>query len=541
MKVLFVDDQASVLEGIAASVHFDRLGIEDVRYATGARQALELLAQCPVDVVLSDIEMPGEDGISLIRTIREQYPEVLTVMLTSHADFEYAQESIRLGCFDYLVQPAPPEEIERVLRNVLQYIYERKKRNQLYEVGKRMQTGEMELLDGVALNLFSAKEEDVHSSLELLTLLGYPVEKQKQARLLILTFSQFRKSDTPISSEKEIHKQISGCLKQAEISYPILPLSTINHAKQFVLLLFSATQTQTGLTMDKLRHFFDLLCQRMPKGVIRCFIGGEVPFSALREEYRKLRNVIDGKLTAPEVLHLDYNPDHMHHDVSSYISGSGVQWRTLLAGGQYRILMDEFDKCLDQIENFANNKEKALCDLHQRITHMFFNYFYENNANVHELFQDAYTYNAYMDSYSDPASLREAMVYMMKQVRELGKSQAPKSDIEKAKAFIMENIGDPITVKDVADYVCLSPEYFTKSFKKETGQNIKEYITWTKVEAAKDMLEHSTVPVGMVALELGYTNFSHFSQVFKKYENVTPSEYRSRFGVDKTDKPDKTE
>ena len=128
-----------------------------------------------------------------------------------------------------------------------------------------------------------------------------------------------------------------------------------------------------------------------------------------------------------------------------------------------------------------------------------------------------------------------AMLYMMKQVRELGKAQAPKSDIEKAKSFIMENIADPITVKDVADYVCLSAEYFTKSFKKETGYNIKEYITWTKVEAAKDMLEHSNISVGMVALELGYTNFSHFSQVFKKYENVTPSEYRSRFTGEKSE------
>lgn len=538
MKVLFVDDQASVLEGIAASVHFDQLGIEDVRYATGAKQALELLAQCPIDVVLSDIEMPGEDGISLIRTIKEQYPEVLTVMLTSHADFEYAQESIRLGCFDYLVQPAPPEEIERVLRNVLQYIYERKKRNQLYEVGKRMQTGEMELLDGVAMNLFSAKEEDVRASLELLTLLGYAVSEEKQARVLVLTFSQFRKSDTPISSEKEIHSAMFGCLKQAEISYPILPLSTINHEKQFVLLLFSATQNTPDLSTDKLRHFFDLLCQRMPKDLIRCYIGAEVPFRSLREEYRRLRHIISGKLSDPGVLKLDYNPDHVTHNVSAYITGSGGQWRSLLASGQHRILMDEFDKCLEQIENFATNKEKALCDLHQRMTHMFFNYFYENNANVHELFQDAYTYNAYMDSYTDPASLRDAMTYMMKQVKELGRSKAPKSDIEKAKSFIMENIADPITVKDVADYVCLSAEYFTKSFKKETGLNIKEYITWTKVEAAKDMLEHTTIPVGMVALELGYTNFSHFSQVFKKYENVTPSEYRSRFAGDKTDKPE---
>ena len=79
----------------------------------------------------------------------------------------------------------------------------------------------------------------------------------------------------------------------------------------------------------------------------------------------------------------------------------------------------------------------------------------------------------------------------------------------------------------MAEHVFMSPEYFTKLFKRETGQNIKEYITLTKIEAAKDMLEHSSIPVSMVALELGYSNFSHFSQVFRKYENMSPSEYRS--------------
>lgn len=96
------------------------------------------------------------------------------------------------------------------------------------------------------------------------------------------------------------------------------------------------------------------------------------------------------------------------------------------------------------------------------------------------------------------------------------------------KSFIMENIADPITVKDVADHVGLSAEYFTKMFKRETGQNIKEFITLMKVEAAKDMLERTNLSVGMVALELGYSNFSHFSQVFRKYENITPSEYRAQ-------------
>lgn len=528
MDVLFVDDQISVLDGIAAGVHFEKLGIGNVRYATSAKRALEIVASDLPDVVVSDIEMPGEDGTWLIRAVKERYPDILTVMLTAHADFEYAQESVRLGCFDYLVQPTPAEEIERVLQRALQYIYERNKRNQLYEIGRRMKTGEMELLDGVAMNLFSSKQEDVRESLEVLTLLGYPVTETKQAQVLMLTFDQFRRSDTPLASEKEIHKHMFEALKQAGISYPLVPLSTLNHERQFVLLLFSAIQDLPELSAERLRGFFEMLCKEIPKDVIRCYIGGVTPFAALREEYRRVRDTINGKRDDAGALQLAYDADRALERNSEYITGSGARWRSLLAAGQHRLLMDEFDKCLNQIEAFAPNKAKALCDLHQRITHMFFNYFYDNNANVHELFHNQYRYNDYMDSYSDEPSLRAAMAYMMKQVKELGTAQVPENDIEKAKSFISENIADPITVKDVADHVCLSAEYFTKFFKKETGQNIKEYITLTKVAAAKDMLEHSNIPVGMVALELGYTNFSHFSQVFKKYENMSPSEYRGK-------------
>ena len=190
--------------------------------------------------------------------------------------------------------------------------------------------------------------------------------------------------------------------------------------------------------------------------------------------------------------------------------------------------MSEFDDCLERIVSFSPQVSRALCDLHQRITHMFFTYFYGNNANVHTLFHDQYSYFDYMNSYSSPDALRDAMQFMMKKVKEVSTAQPPTNDIEKAKSFIMENIADPITVKDVADHVGLSAEYFTKMFKRETGQNIKEFITLMKVEAAKDMLERTNLSVGMVALELGYSNFSHFSQVFRKYENITPSEYRAQ-------------
>ena len=277
MNVMFVDDQASVLEGIAAGISFQDLGIDVVRYATGAERAMEIMSSVPIDILLCDIEMPGEDGLQLISRAQKLYPELITILLTSHADFEYAQISVRLGCFDYIVQPAPYDVIEGVLRRALQHCYERRKRNQLYEVGKWMQTGEMELLDRVAMNLFSSDTSDVQSSMELLNLIGYSVSPKKKAWLMILSVGQFRKADPPIVTEKEIHKAMINALKQADISYPLVPLSTVDRHREFVLLVFSTLQDDPDLDIDKLRKFFDCLCQSMSRTLSAAMWGRPCP------------------------------------------------------------------------------------------------------------------------------------------------------------------------------------------------------------------------------------------------------------------------
>ena len=71
--------------------------------ASSADEALGIMAQQSIDVLVSDIEMPGKDGLQLNAIVREKYPEVLRILLTSHAIFSYAQEGLKLGCFDYLV------------------------------------------------------------------------------------------------------------------------------------------------------------------------------------------------------------------------------------------------------------------------------------------------------------------------------------------------------------------------------------------------------------------------------------------------------
>ena len=164
--------------------------------------------------------------------------------------------------------------------------------------------------------------------------------------------------------------------------------------------------------------------------------------------------------------------------------------------------------------------------LHQRLSQMFITYFYEKKLDVASLFNENMRYDRFMQSYNSTDALKEAVDFLIAGA-ETGTVESPESSyVERAKTYILNNTDKLLTVKDVSRYISLNPEYFTRLFKRETGYNIKDYIIQCKVTVAKDLLINSNLPISMVALELGYGNFSHFTQMFRRAEGVTPKEYR---------------
>ena len=115
MNILFVDDQTYVLSSIMTGVNWRAEGFASVFTATSAAAAKELFQKHPIDILVTDIEMPGEDGLSLLTWVREQGYDTACILLTSHADFFYAQQAIGLGVIDYVVQPATSEDILRAV------------------------------------------------------------------------------------------------------------------------------------------------------------------------------------------------------------------------------------------------------------------------------------------------------------------------------------------------------------------------------------------------------------------------------------------
>ena len=100
--------------------------------------------------------------------------------------------------------------------------------------------------------------------------------------------------------------------------------------------------------------------------------------------------------------------------------------------------------------------------------------------------------------------------------------------IEKIMEYIDTNYKKDISIENVADYVGLSYSYVRKIFKAETGKNIVDYTNFIRINEAKLILTETDVSIADIALALGYNNDQSFSRFFKKYEGVTPGEYRNR-------------
>lgn len=107
-KILVVDDEEIVRRSYARALATEHCNVD---VATGGKDALHLMEQRPFDVVLLDLMMPGIDGMTVLRTIKKNWPESEVIIITGYPTVDTAKEAISLGAYDYLAKPIGPDDI----------------------------------------------------------------------------------------------------------------------------------------------------------------------------------------------------------------------------------------------------------------------------------------------------------------------------------------------------------------------------------------------------------------------------------------------
>lgn len=416
ITILLVDDQKEIVESLERYINWKACGIDKVYLASSAKEAKLLMVNFDIDILLTDIEMPEEDGLELFCWVKEVYPELLGIFLTSHADFEYARKALSLGGFDYILQPARYEEVERVLKKAVRKLGEEK------QIHRYKKTG----------TLIEAQRDNI------LELMEVRAEQERD----------------------EEAAELGGRLKDIlSLDFP----DCVFHACGVCIRRFEHVSNQWDESLLKMvfRNVLEELL--VEKGAKVCIAG------KTKNQYKILTASEKGNISAEEwkksmEMYAEFINTHMDFRIIVY------PWQDEIADPDARLIREMSEQMEHNIR-----KDPGVIWQDEEINRRL---------------------------YIDEERIRTAVQY------------------------IKNNLPNAISRAEVAEFLHLNEEYFTRLFKQYTGYTFKDFEMQERMNLAKNMLEHSNLPISMIAARAGYSNFSYFSKIFKKMTGYTPQEYK---------------
>ena len=136
MNILIVDDEIYIVRALKSRIRWQEIGIDAVFTALNVPKAREILTKEQIDILLTDIEMPGETGLQLMEWVRKSGLHPVSACLTCHADFQYAQEALRLGFSEYILKPVDFLALEQAMQELTDEVRRQQEQQKQTEKGK---------------------------------------------------------------------------------------------------------------------------------------------------------------------------------------------------------------------------------------------------------------------------------------------------------------------------------------------------------------------------------------------------------------------
>lgn len=511
--LLVVDDEIFAVRGITEGICWEDAGFNRVYGACSAQEAMDILNTSQVDVVITDIEMPKENGLELLAWISEHYPAIRVLMLTAYARFDYASQALHYRAAEYILKPAAHEDLKKIAAECLDQIRReeesaketKKLREALPLLAEKFWTDVLERRKSVypertqELRQFFRIPEDSQDLVTPVLLIpgnhtGMLEAEQKCREMLEYLWED---TDSILSGASGILYEemllIFVC-RRLDLQNRAELLEAINRAGRHVNMKF---QMCVGI------------CVRLDELTAAC------------------ESLLFCSETIGERSVL-FCSEHSEEKLSPEKYPLVVDWIPLLESGK----KEDFSQRLEELLKELSKRERVGRNELQEIYGGLW-YSFTVAARRNEL-QELMRILTRQDR-RDSRSVRE-LAGWCRQTRdeyfeELEKNEKKNSTVaEKVERYVMEHISEDFKREDIANALYFNPSYLSHIFKQEKGVSLNRFINQLRIQEAKRLFDTTSLPVGNVAMDTGYYNFSYFSKQFKEMYHVTPSEYKKMVG-----------
>ncbi|KKI92397.1 hypothetical protein WQ54_09490 [Bacillus sp. SA1-12] len=524
-QLLIVDDEIYAARGLQAGVDWGKLGISKVHVAYNIRQAKELFKDYQIDIMICDIEMPEGNGLELLTWVRDQHPLTESIFLTCHADFDYAKKAIQLGSLDYMLKPARFDEIESVVLKAINKIIKTKEFDEYKNKYKHYQQlwslSEPLLIERFWLDLLTQKIPPNPTEIKQIVN-EQQIPYTETVQFLPILISVQRWHNELNSQDEQIMefalRDVAGSLLKGDQQ---IQLIQIKKGSLCAILPIEDQKSAALCTLKKDCQAYIDFCRQDLYCDLSCYIGELVAIHEMPKMLDMLMTYERCNVSCiNQVLLLRKRIDK---EISIQLPDMNV-WSDMLKKGCKDSLLNEIDQCFAAARQKNGLTSDYLYQFKQNFLQMIYYVLKIKGIPAHIIFSE----NGSTEGVTRSATYLQNWVkdVVKKTVDYLVDSESNLSVVGKVKAYIHQHLNEEVTRDDLAASVYLNPDYLSRLFKKETGISISDYLIQARMNIAKELLLKTDMSVKEIALEVGYSNFSHFSKIFKKSMNVNPKEFR---------------
>lgn len=527
IKVMIVDDEPFIRQGLRILINWEKYGYTVCEEAANGHEAVKILEEKDVDLVITDIKMPGMDGLELIEYTRKHISEKIPfIILSGFYEFEYAKKAIKYDVADYVLKPVQREELINVLEEYKVLYY-----NQM-EKYKKQEMSEKIIFDrnliSVVSGAFSSENID-HIREYLLSVVN--------VRYIRIEYDDTNDKYNKLTSEKksnEQHRLYEAMKTYLEEQMYHVYVPHVNDQEFYVGFIYAKALSEKENLREKeyIKELYQTLSQELPFKVI-LYIGQMV--NNIKEISESYRSALIAKNFQSYTKVMDIA---FYDEIKNEIGTNKYPVDKEVIDNLVKAIEENNKDTIDQrVDNLYQHFKELVADpemIKISVDYLLFNLI-SLAKELYPDFDQEEVSNMISQGGYEQMAVRGSASHMKKFAYEFSdylnslRKHTFGGVLVDVEREILDNYKDNLTLKFLSEKYYINSAYLGQIFKKHFGVSFKDYLNNYRIDKACEMLLRTDDKIYEIAEAVGFNNTDYFISKFVQLKGTTPLQFRKQF------------
>ncbi len=537
-KVLIIDDESIIRKGIKNIINWKQLDCEVCADASDGIEGIELIKRHLPDVIITDIRMPGMDGLSMIKQVKTIVPNSKIVILTGYRDFDYVQEAIKCGAFDFLLKPSRIEELTSVLTRAVNEINDQKIRHMEFDRIKMLFEQSLPILrEKLLYDIFYGLNTNEQEIAEKMKLFNVNIQNY----VLVVMENDYDEKSSSTQYDKHLYQFgiVNSFQEIFSEKYEVLSVLLNSSRVGFIIQKPDRSPLDIREVSEKCGYLQEVINNGFGFTVTIAVSSGGQSATELSEKLKECLGSLEYKSYMGDnaiIPYSDLNSFFRYEDYSTLDKYQKQLLESIKSGneGLVKVSIQNIARYvttnkinINYLKNFYYTTLSLINNIRISVLAVEIDKRHEEGKDIASLLKLIEK----SESADELNSLLEEVALRIANKVNNFNNKSIKLIMRKAVDYIQEHYHEQVTLNEVAENIYVSTFYISRMFKKELGKSFVDYLNEVRVEKAKELLKEIKYKTYEVAEIVGIPDPHYFSKLFKKHSGMTPSEYREKIAV----------